>query len=190
MTTAMISSAMLKHDDVPRYLFSNFPNMEEQGLAKSRALDSLRRQIAAHTAIGVEIDREIEELQEQLMTSFTHIQKSRCFIIRHTRSKADLDVWLEIGKAFWGPVHRLHILDPERYESVKREMAAMFSTLKEEMPEQKQICDVSHDIKYLLRDDVVQEKEEARLISLRDEKVNNLTHITNLKASLEQYKKW
>jgi len=42
----------------------------------------------------------------------------------------------------------------------------------------------------LLRDDVVQEKEEARLISLRDEKVNNLAHITNLKASLEQYKKW
>ena len=192
MTTEMISNAMLKHDAVPRYLFTDFPNMEEQALARSRALDAIKRQIAAHTAIGEQIHQEIEELQNQLMSNFIRIQKSRCEMLCDTMTT---DYMAEIGKEFWAPVHRLHILDQERYETIKREMTEIFEELKEMVGERIDMSDhkiecVRLHIKTIERDDAVQEKEEARLITLRDETAKNLAHLATLKGSLERYKKW
>jgi hypothetical protein len=174
MTTAMISNFLMKHDDVTNFLLAK-PNRSYGGMARFRAIDALKRQIAAHTALGVQIEKEIETLQEQLIESFRDIQDMRYHIFSGKRRTSNLE------KEFFAPVNRLHILDEDKYSALKTEMQKWFESLNEEIDMER--ADV-YDEEQLRIHDLHQATEEARLVELRDERKKNLAHTANLEASL------
>lgn len=164
----------MKHDDVTNFLLAK-PNRSYGGMARFRAIDALKRQIAAHTALGVQIEKEIETLQEQLIESFRDIQDMRYHIFSGKRRTSDLE------KEFFAPVNRLHILDEDKYSALKIEMQKWFESLNEEIDMER--ADV-YDEEQLRIHDLHQANEEARLVDLRDERKKNLAHTAHLQASL------
>jgi hypothetical protein len=174
MTTAMISNFLMKHDDVTNFLLAK-PNRSYGGMARFRAIDALKRQIAAHTALGVQIEKEIETLQEELIENFRDIQGMRYHIFSEKGCKSQLE------KEFFAHVNRLQILDQDKYSALKTEMQEWFDSFHEELVNGVDMCE---DEEQLRIHDLHQANEETRLVELRDERKKNLAHTAQLQASL------